>query len=97
MYYRAMMVKLAYSGTEIGMLINGIELKTQKKTHTPIDNLNFDKEAKMTKWKKRSHLQEILLVFCMSACRKMQIDPYLSLCTQLKFKLIKDLNIKPDT
>ena len=48
------MVKLAYSGTEIGMLINGIELKTQKKTHTPIDNLNFDKEAKMTKWKKRS-------------------------------------------
>jgi hypothetical protein len=27
----------------------------------------------------------------------MQIDPYLSPCIKLKFKYIKDLNIKPDT
>jgi hypothetical protein len=27
----------------------------------------------------------------------MKIDPYLSLCTKLKFKWIKDLNIKSDT
>jgi hypothetical protein len=26
-----------------------------------------------------------------------QIDPYLSPCSKLKSKLIKDLNIKPDT
>jgi hypothetical protein len=32
----------------------------------------------------------------MSACRRMQIDPYLSPCTKLKSKWIKDLNIKPD-
>ena len=32
-----------------------------------------------------------------SACRKMKVDPYLSPCTKLKFKWIKDLNIKPDT
>ena len=32
-----------------------------------------------------------------SACRKMKIDPYLSPCTKLKFKWIKDLNIKQDT
>ena len=30
-------------------------------------------------------------------CRKMKIDPYLSPCTKLKFKWIKDLNIKQDT
>ena len=30
----------------------------------------------------------------MSACRRMQIDPYLSPCTKLKSKWIKDLNIK---
>jgi hypothetical protein len=30
-------------------------------------------------------------------CRKMKIDPYLSPCTKLKSKWIKDLNIKPDT
>jgi hypothetical protein len=33
----------------------------------------------------------------MSACKTMQIDPYLSPCTQLKSKWIKDLNIKLDT
>ena len=34
---------------------------------------------------------------CMSICRKMKIDPYLSPCTKLKSKWIKDLSIKPDT
>ena len=33
----------------------------------------------------------------MSACRKIQINPYLSPCTKLKSKWIKDLLIKPDT
>jgi hypothetical protein len=27
-------------------------------------------------------------------CRKMKVDPYLSTCTKLKSKMIKDLNIK---
>jgi hypothetical protein len=33
----------------------------------------------------------------MLACRRMQIDQYLSPFTKLKSKWIKDLNIKPDT
>jgi hypothetical protein len=31
-----------------------------------------------------------------SACRKMQINPFLSASTKLKSKWIKDLHIKPD-
>jgi hypothetical protein len=31
-----------------------------------------------------------------SACRRMPIDPFLSPCTKLKSKWIKDLHIKPD-
>ena len=31
------------------------------------------------------------------ACRRMQTNPFLSLCTKLKSKWIKDLYIKPDT
>ena len=30
----------------------------------------------------------------MSACRRMQINPYLSPCTKLKSKWIKDLHLK---
>jgi hypothetical protein len=33
----------------------------------------------------------------MPACRRMRVVPYLPRCTELKFKCIKDLNIKPDT
>ena len=33
----------------------------------------------------------------MSTCRRMQIDPYLSQCTKLKSKWIKDFNINPVT
>jgi hypothetical protein len=32
-----------------------------------------------------------------SACRRMQIDPFLSPCTKFKSTWIKDLHIKPDT
>ena len=32
-----------------------------------------------------------------STCKRMKIDPYLSPCTKLKSKWIKDLNIKPTT
>ena len=33
----------------------------------------------------------------MSTCKRMKIDPYLSLCTKLKSMWIKDLNINPVT
>jgi hypothetical protein len=33
----------------------------------------------------------------MSACTRMKIDSYLSLCTQVKYKCIKELTIKLDT
>jgi hypothetical protein len=31
------------------------------------------------------------------ACRRMRIDPFLSPCTKLKSKWIKELHIKPET
>ena len=31
----------------------------------------------------------------MSICRRMQIDPYLSPCTKLKSKWMKDLHVNP--
>ena len=39
----------------------------------------------------------MLLVKLISSCRRRQIEPYLSHCTKLKSKWIKDFNIKPDT
>jgi hypothetical protein len=59
--------------------------------------LIFDKEVKTIQWKEESIFKEWCWSNWRSACRRMQIDPYLSPCTNLKSKWIKDLNIKPDT
>jgi hypothetical protein len=60
--------------------------------------LIFDKDAKKYTMKKK---ENIFNKWCwynwLSVYRRMKIDPYLSPCTKLKSKWIKDLNIKPDT
>jgi hypothetical protein len=45
---------------------------------------------------KRQHFKKWCYFNWRSACRIMQIDPFLSPCTKLKSKWIKDLHIKPD-
>ena len=55
-------------------------------------HLIFDKGAENIQWKKDSLFNK----WCWfnSACRRMQIDPFLSHCTKLNSKWIKDLHIK---
>ena len=54
-------------------------------------------QAEIIKWKKESIFNKWCWHNWISACRRMQIDPYLSPCTKLKSKWIKDLNINPTT
>jgi uncharacterized protein (DUF736 family) len=60
-------------------------------------HLFFDKGGKTTQWKKDSIFNKWCSFNWMSVCRRMQINPFLSPCTKLKSKCIKDLQIKPDT
>jgi hypothetical protein len=57
----------------------------------------FDKGAKTIQWKKDSIFIKLFWFNWWLACRRMQIDPFLSPCTKLKSKWIRDLHIKPDT
>jgi hypothetical protein len=59
--------------------------------------LIFDKGAKSIQWKKDSIFNKWCWFNWQSACRKMQIDPFLSPCTKLKSKWIEDFHIKTDT
>jgi hypothetical protein len=60
-------------------------------------HLIFDKGAKTIEWKKDSIFSKWCWFTWQLACRGMQTDPFLCLCTKLKSKWIKDLHIKPDT
>jgi hypothetical protein len=54
-------------------------------------------ETKTIQWKRDSILNKWRWFTWCTACRRMEIDPFLSPCTKLKCKWIKDLHIKPDT
>ena len=70
----------------------------EKNPHT-YGHLIFDKGAKKNiQWEKREHFKKKWCwINWRSACRKTQIDPFLSPYTKLKSKWIKDLHIKSDT
>jgi len=68
---------------------------TETEPHT-CAHLIFDKAAKNTQWKKENIFNKWCWSNRLSARRIMRIDPYLSPCTKLKSKCIKDLNTKPD-
>jgi len=57
----------------------------------------FDKGAKTIQWIKDILFSKWYWFNWSSACRRMQINPFLSPYTKLKSMWIKDLHIKPDT
>jgi hypothetical protein len=59
--------------------------------------LIFDKETKNIQWKKESIFNKWWWSNWYSVYRRMKMNPYLSSCTKLKYKWIKDFNVKPDT
>jgi hypothetical protein len=60
-------------------------------------HLIFDKGAKTIQWKKDSISNKWCWHNRWLSCRRMRIDPFLSPCTKLKSKWIKELHIKPET
>jgi hypothetical protein len=97
MYYRAIVVKTAwywYRDRQVDQR-NRIE-DPETNLHT-YGHLIFDKEAKNNQWKKDSTFNKWCWQNWMLSCRRMQIDPFLSPCTKLKSKWIKELHMKPET
>jgi hypothetical protein len=59
--------------------------------------LIFDKGAKTIQWKKDSSFNKWCWHNWWLSCRRIRIDPFLSSCTKIKSKWIKELHIKPET
>ena len=57
-------------------------------------HLIFDKRAKTIQWKKDSLFYKWCWLNWQLSCRRMRIDTFLSPCTKLKSKWIKELHIK---
>ena len=97
LYYRAIVIKTAwyrYSYIQIDQW-NRIE-DPEMNPHT-YGHLIFDKGAKNIEWKKDSIFKKWCWQNWWLSCRRIKIDPFLSPCTKVKSKWIKELHIKPET
>jgi hypothetical protein len=96
LYYRAIVIKTAwywYSDSQVNQW-NRIE-DPEMNPHT-YGHLIFHKVTKTIQWGKDSIFNKWCWFNWQSTSRIMQIDPFLSPCTKLTSKWIKDLHIKPD-
>jgi hypothetical protein len=59
--------------------------------------LIFDKGAQNLQQRKDSLFNKCSWKKCISACRKLKLDPCLSPCTSINSKWIKGHNIRPET
>jgi hypothetical protein len=97
LYYRAIVIKTAwywYSNRQVDQW-NRIE-DPEMNPHT-YGHLIFDKGANTFQWKKGSIFNKWCWHNWWYSCRRTQIDPFLSFCTKVKSKWIKELHIKPET
>jgi hypothetical protein len=97
LYHRAIVMKTAlywYSDRQVDQW-NRIEVP-EMNPHT-YSYLIFEKGAKTIQWKKDSMFKKWCRHNWWLSCRRMQIDPFLSPCTKLKSKWIKDLHIRSET
>ena len=85
--------KQPVTGIKTDRRTNSIKSKTQISIHTPTNTWFLTKKQKNIKWKKII-FDKWCLYNWISTCRRMKIYLYLSSCTKLKSKRIKDLNIK---
>ena len=86
---------LPFGIPQVRILWNRIE-DPEMNPHT-YGHLIFDKGAKTIQWKKDSIFNKWCWHNWRLSCRRMRIDPFLSPCTKLKSKWIKELHIKPET
>ena len=97
LHYRAIMIKTVWYWYNDRQVDQWNRIENPEMNPHIYGHLIFDKGAKTIQWKKDSIFNKYCWLNLRLACKRMRIDPFLSPCTKLKSKWIKELHIKPET
>ena len=94
LYYQAIVLKTAWYWYRDRQVDQWNRIEDPEMNPHSSGHLIFDKGAKTIQWKKDSIFNKWCWHNWCLSYRRMQIDPFLSPCTKLKSKWIKDLHTK---
>jgi len=97
LYYRAIMIKIVWYWYRDRQVDQWNRIEDPEMNPHNYGHLIFDKETKTIQWKTDSIFNKWCWFNWRSACRRMQINPFLSPCTKIKSNWMKDVHIKTDT
>jgi hypothetical protein len=97
LYLRTIVIKTAWYWYNDKQVYQWNRIEDPEMNPHTYGHLIFDKGAKTIQWKKDSIFNKLCWHNWRLSCRRMLIDPFLSSCTKVKSKEIKELHIKPDT
>jgi hypothetical protein len=97
LYYRAIAIKTAWYWHKSRYEDQWNIIEDQDMNPCSYTYLIFGKDTKNILWRKDTFLNKCCWGNQISACRKLKVDAYLSLCTSINSQWIEDLNIRPET
>ena len=90
LYYRAIVIITAWCGYSDRQVDQQNRIEDPEMNSHTYGHLIFDKGAKTIQWKKDSIFNKWCWHNWRLSCRRMRIDPFLSPCTKVKSKWIKN-------
>ncbi|KAG3274847.1 hypothetical protein H1C71_020412, partial [Ictidomys tridecemlineatus] len=97
LYYRAIVTKTAWYWYQNRRMDQWYRIEDTETNPQSYNYLIFDKGAKSMQWRKDSIFNKWCWENWKSICNKMKLNPFLSPCTKVNSKWIKELDIKSET